>query len=31
VTCGEGLLRLGKRKGELNKVHFVKVVAEGNP
>lgn len=28
VTCGEGLLRLGKRKGELNKVHFVKVIAE---
>ena len=31
VTCGEGLMRLGKRKGELNKVHFVKVVAEGSP
>ena len=31
VTCGEGLLRLGKRKGELNKVHFVRVVAEGSP
>ena len=31
VTCGEGLLRLGKRKGELNKVHFVKVVALGSP
>ena len=28
VTCGEGLMRLGKRKGELNKVHFVKVFAE---
>lgn len=28
VTCGEGLMRLGKRKGELNKVHFVKVIAE---
>ena len=28
VSCGEGLMRLGKRKGELNKVHFVKVVAE---
>ena len=27
VTCGEGLLRLGKRKGEPNKVHFVKVIA----
>ena len=25
VTCGEGLLRLGKRKSELNKVLFVKV------
>lgn len=29
VTCGEGLLRLGKRKGELNQVLFVKItVAE---
>ncbi len=28
VTCGEGLMRLGKRKDELNKVHFVKVIAE---
>jgi len=28
VTCGEGLLRLGKRKGQRNKVHFVKVTAE---
>ena len=28
VSCGEGLMRLGKRKGELNKVHFVKVIAE---
>lgn len=28
VTCGEGLLRLGKRKGQKNKVHFVKVTAE---
>jgi hypothetical protein len=28
VTCGEGLMRLGKRKGELNKVHSVKVIAE---
>ncbi len=27
VTCGEGLLRLGKRKGELNKVLFVKITA----
>ena len=27
VTCGEGLMRLGKRKGELNTVHFVKVAA----
>ncbi|MFP6618449.1 MAG: sialidase family protein, partial [Pirellulaceae bacterium] len=25
VTCGEGLLRLGKRKGELNQVLFVKI------
>lgn len=25
VTCGEGLLRLGKRKGQLNKVLFVKI------
>ena len=25
VTCGEGLLRLGERKKELNKVLFVKV------
>ena len=27
VTCGEGLLRLGKRKGELNQVLFVKITA----
>lgn len=27
VTCGEGLLRLGKRRGELNAIHFVKVTA----
>ena len=27
VTCGEGLLRLGKRKGQLNKVLFVKITA----
>ena len=27
ITCGEGLMRLGKRKGELNIVHFVKVAA----
>jgi len=25
VTCGEGLLRLGKRKGEHNNVLFVKI------
>lgn len=28
VTCGEGLLRLGKRKGEKNKVLFVKVTSQ---
>ncbi len=28
VTCGEGLLRLGKRKGEKNKVLFVRIRAE---
>ncbi|MCP3694043.1 MAG: hypothetical protein GY917_17700 [Planctomycetaceae bacterium] len=28
VTCGEGLLRLGKRKGELNKVLFVKITTD---
>ena len=28
VTCGEGLLRLGKRKGELNKILHVKITAE---
>ena len=27
VTCGEGLLRLGKRKGQRNKVLFVKIIA----
>ncbi len=25
ITCGEGLLRLGKRKNEVNKVHVVRV------
>ena len=25
ITCGEGLLRLGKRKDEVNKVHVVRV------
>ncbi|MEM7014638.1 MAG: exo-alpha-sialidase, partial [Verrucomicrobiota bacterium] len=25
VTCGEGLLRLGKRKGEKNRVHVVRI------
>jgi len=25
ITCGEGLLRLGKRKDDLNKVHVVRV------
>jgi hypothetical protein len=25
ITCGEGLLRLGKRKEQTNKVHFVKI------
>ncbi|MEK6235459.1 MAG: glycoside hydrolase [Planctomycetales bacterium] len=28
VTCGEGLLRLGKRKAQANKVLFVKITAE---
>ena len=28
VTCGEGLLRLGKRKGENNKVLFVRVTTD---
>jgi len=28
ITCGEGLLRLGKRKGELNKVFHVRITAE---
>ena len=27
VTCGEGLIWLGKRKGQLNKVLFVKITA----
>ena len=27
ITCEEGLLRLGKRKNDLNKVHFVRVRA----
>jgi len=27
ITCGEGLLRLGKRKNEINKVHVVRVRA----
>jgi hypothetical protein len=27
VTCGEGLLRLGKRKGQRNKVLFMKIRA----
>ena len=27
ITCGEGLLRLGKRKKDLNKVHFVRARA----
>ena len=29
ITCGEGLLRLGKRKEQTNKVHFVKITAGG--
>jgi hypothetical protein len=28
ITCGEGLLRRGKRKGELNKLHVVRVTAQ---
>ncbi|MDG2122625.1 MAG: PQQ-binding-like beta-propeller repeat protein, partial [Verrucomicrobiales bacterium] len=28
VTCGEGLMRLGKRKGERNQVLFVKITPE---
>ena len=28
VTCGEGLMRLGKRKGEHNKVFHVKITAK---
>jgi len=27
ITCGEGLLRLGKRKNEINKVHMVRARA----
>ena len=27
VTCGEGLLRMGKRKGQRNKVLFVRILA----
>ena len=27
VTCGEGLLRLGKRKGQKNKILFVKITS----
>ena len=27
ITCGEGLLRLGKRKEQTNKVHFVRITA----
>ncbi|MCH2059645.1 MAG: glycoside hydrolase [Verrucomicrobiales bacterium] len=30
ITCGEGLLRLGKRKNEVNKVHVVRVRAAGS-
>lgn len=28
ITCGEGLMRLGKRKGERNKVFHVKITAK---
>ena len=28
ITCGEGLLRLGKREGEKNQVLFVRILAE---
>ena len=28
VTCGEGLIWLGKRKGQLNKVLFIKITAK---
>lgn len=31
ITCGEGLLRLGKRKGENNKVLVVKITAKPLP
>lgn len=31
VTCGEGLLRLGKRKGENNNVLVVKITTEQLP
>ena len=27
VTCGEGLLRMGKRRGQRNKVIFVRILA----
>ncbi len=30
ITCGEGLLRLGKRRNEVNKVHVVRVREVGN-
>jgi hypothetical protein len=29
ITCGEGLLRLGKRKEQTNKVHFVRITSGG--
>ncbi len=29
ITCGEGLLRLGKRKDDLNKVHVVRIRSGG--
>lgn len=28
ITCGEGLLRLGRRKDDLNKVHVVRITRE---
>lgn len=31
ITCGEGLLRLGKRKGDHNKVLVVKITTNANP
>ena len=30
ITCGEGLLRLGRRRDEVNKVHVVRVRKAGN-